>query len=131
MAQEFVVAAGGGFGQVVTYRPGLVGNGPAATESPASTPALTPTPTPTPTPMTLSLGGVWGGFGGPATPNENADEINAASANALDLGGLGVRTQEGAEIVDGSSYVVACPRAEDATPVARPAGLVFGLERAG
>jgi DNA primase len=119
VAQEFVVAAGGGFGQVVTYRPVLMGHVSTAVAS-ATTTADTPTP------MTLSLGGVWGGFGGSGTPHENDDKSRAVSANVLGLGGLGVCTQGGAEIVDGASYVVASPQAADATPV-----VVCGLERAG
>jgi hypothetical protein len=66
---------------------------------------------------------VWAGL--------NDGEIQAIPSDSGTLPEIFVRTQEGAEIVDGSSYVVACPRAEDATPVAPPAGLVFGLERAG
>jgi DNA primase len=121
VAQEFVVAAGGGFGQVVTYRPVLMGHVSTAVASATTTPD-----TPTPTPMTLSLGGVWGGFGGFATPNENADEIRSTSANVLGLGGLVVHAQEGAEIVAGSSYVDASQPAADAVPVA-----VVGWERVG
>ena len=116
-AQEYVVVVSGGFGQVVSYR---------MVDAPACSPVREPEPAPAHMLMTSTLGGVWGGSGVGGTPDLNDGEIRDKALNMLNRGVLGVRTQEGAEIIDGSSYVSACPRAEDAAPV-----VVFGLERAG
>ena len=107
--QEFVVSAGGGFGQVISYRVVVVaGDTPAPVLATGYAAASAPTPTlaHTPMPMTYSVGGVWGGFGGPATPNERADEISVERAHADRLGGLGVCTPAAGNVSE--SYVDGC-----------------------
>ena len=128
--QEYIVATGGGFGQVVRYR--VAADLVAQDAAPAGESEPAPGG-PTPTATTVSLfgfDGVCSPFVGVGGTNRNGDEITPNGENDGSLFASLVRTQDGAEIVDGWSYVGACPQAEDATPVARPAGLVFGLERA-
>ena len=105
--QEYVVAIGGGFGQVVSYR--LV----AAPAAPAPAPQAG---TPPPTAMTPSLGGVWGGFGAGGTPNEKSDKISDKTNISESLGGLAVCTAGGMQ--PDASYV-----GTEAPPV-----VVFGLD---
>jgi len=86
--------------------------------------------TPDRTPMTPTYRGSVGGVSAPTPTDETTDEINRNGKKDATCRGFAVRTQEGAEIVDGSSYVGVGLQAADSAPVARPIGL-FGLERAG
>jgi len=89
----------------------------------AGAPASVPPDTP---PTTTTYRGSVGGVSAPNPTDETTDETNGNGKKDAICRGFSVRTQEGAEIVDDSSYVGAGPRAEDAKPV-----VVFGLERAG
>jgi hypothetical protein len=107
-AQDYVVAAGGGCGQVVTYR---------VVAAPASRPAASPAPTP----MMSSLGGVWGGSGESGTPDENGGKYRAHARDVLGLGGSVVRPAGGMQ-PDASYGGTDAPRAD-------PPVVVFGLGR--
>jgi len=110
--QEYIVAAGGGFGQVIRYRVAadLVAQNVKPAQASASTPAGAPTsnPTRTPTPTTCSLFGfdaVCSPFVGVGGTHRNGEEITPNGENDGSLFASVVRTQEGTEIVDASSYV--------------------------
>ena len=101
--QEYVVATGGGFGQVVSYRVA----------------PFAPTPTGKPTPMTLGLQGLEGGLQGFAAPtptNENDSKSSDKTQKIVSLQGCGVCTTGGMQ--PDASYV-----GTEAPPV-----VVFGLD---
>ena len=75
-----------------------------AAPAPASVP-------PESTPMTYTYRGSVGGVSAPTPTYETVDELRANEVKDATCRGLSVRTQGGVEIIDGSSYVGACPRA--------------------
>lgn len=112
-ADEFVVVTSFGVGQVLRYRLAVpADSGPTGLGLSAGAGAPAPVPARTPTMHTLPINegvcpdpahGVWARL--------NDGEIRVISSDSGTLPEIFVRTQEGAEIVDGSSYVGACPRA--------------------